>query len=574
MSLHPQWIIPLLLFLPILFAGGLLLPIPALSQRKTAWLYSTLTSTISLCMTAIVVWKFDWSAPTMQLTGEIPWIPSFGLSLSYGVDAISLWLILLTTFLMPIVVMGSLIEVDHDMRTFHFWLHILEAALIGTFIARDLVMFYVCFEFTLIPLYFLIGQFGHTNRIKAARVYFLYSLAGSLLALAAMLYVAYFNAALDPALFEGAGRWTLDIATLWEAGRAMPFHQQAWVFFGLMIGFSIKLPLWPLHTWLPLAHTEAPTAGSVDLAGLVLKLGPYGMLRIVLPMCPLAAVYFAPVLGTLATIGVVYAALICWVQTDAKKLVAYSSVSHMGFAALGLFAFDQESIGAVGAVVYMVSHGLATGGLFLCIGMVYDRFHTRELSALSGLARHMPIWAGFFGFFIMASVGLPGLNGFVGEFLTLLGTFASPMPTSRIFAVIATTGVILAAIYLLYLLGRVCFGPVKLPGVVHGKLDEQREQEFGSKAGLDLSKREICVVAPLALVCLLIGLYPYPMLRSLEEPVAALTAAAREQISQAQRQTAEAQPQLRMDQPEELGRIGVPAADASQLARDERISGR
>ncbi|MEM9348162.1 MAG: NADH-quinone oxidoreductase subunit M, partial [Planctomycetota bacterium] len=461
--LPDAYTIPFLLIMPAFFALGLLLPIPALGTRKGAWIYSATTSTLSFCFMLYVAFVFDWSRPeSLQFVGEIPWVPGWDLGFNYGLDGMSIWLVMLTTFLMPIVVLGSLVEVKGDMRTFHFWLHILEAALIGTFIARDMIFFYVCFEFTLIPLFFLIGIFGHGEKLKAARVFFFYTFTASLLTMAGILYVAWFNTTLtvdtpgltevyDSITFEitdpdfeatspetasteyaqqkYTGQWTFNIKALWAAGRMMPLEAQLLVMLAFLAGFGVKTPLFPFHTWLPLAHTEAPTAGSVDLAGLVLKLGPYGLLRLAIPMVPLAALTLAPWLGALAVIGVIYAALVCWVQTDAKKLIAYSSVSHMGFCILGLFAFDgtatEGSIGATGAFIYMLSHGLATGGMFLCIGMLYDRFHTREISRMSGLAKIMPAWAFFFCLFAFASVGLPGLNGFIGEFLTMLGTFNS-----------------------------------------------------------------------------------------------------------------------------------------------------
>jgi NADH-quinone oxidoreductase subunit M len=542
--------IPFLLIMPAFFALGLLLPIPILGTRKGAWVYSATTSTLSFCFMLYVAFNFDWGrSGEMQFVGEIPWVPGWDLGFNYGLDGMSIWLVMLTTFLMPIVVLGSLIEVRGDMRTFHFWLHILEAALIGTFIARDMIFFYVCFEFTLIPLFFLIGIFGHGDRLKAARVFFFYTFTASLLTMAGIMYVAWFNTTLtldtpglsevyetipfDPiekpddltdqewAEQEYVGQWTFNIKALWAAGRMMPIEAQIFVMLAFLAGFGVKTPLFPFHTWLPLAHTEAPTAGSVDLAGLVLKLGPYGLLRLAIPMVPLAALTLAPYLGALAVIGVIYAALVCWVQTDAKKLIAYSSVSHMGFCILGLFAFDGSatdgSVGATGAFIYMLSHGLATGGMFLCIGMLYDRFHTREINRMSGLAKIMPAWAFFFCLFAFASVGLPGLNGFIGEFLTMIGTFNSrEVNGSPIlgpwYAILAATGVILAAIYLLLLVGKIVFGPLNLP-------HWEDTGETGIGGGHDLSYREAMTLVPIAAVCVIIGLFPYPILRSLEPAI-------------------------------------------------------
>ncbi len=324
-----SWLIVLQLTLPVLFAAGLLLPLNVLKKRRAAWLYSAVTSTISFGLALGVAFTYDWSASgltTTQFEGRWDWIPAMGLTFHWGVDAITLWMMLLTAFLMPLVVISSLIEVDHDMRQFHFWLHILEAALIGTFVAHDIVLFYVCFEFTLIPLFFLIGVFGHKEKLRAATTFFMFTFAGSILSFAGILYVGWWGQ-------QQTGQWSFEMAWLYEIGRSMPIEQQCWVFASLLIGFGVKTPLVPFHTWLPLAHTEAPTAGSVDLAGLVLKLGPYGLIRLAIPMLPAAAVMFAPWVALVAVIGILYAALICRAQKDAKRMIAYSSVSHMGFCA-------------------------------------------------------------------------------------------------------------------------------------------------------------------------------------------------------------------------------------------------
>jgi len=513
-----KWIISLQLYLPVLFAAGLLLPIPALNRRKVAWMYSAVTSTLAFCMTIVVFIAFDWSRPgEMQLMAEVPWLPQFGMSFQFGVDGISIWLIALTTFLMPVVVIGSLLEVNHSMRAFHFWLHILEACLIGTFIARDVLMFYACFEFSLIPLLFLIGMFGHKNKLKAAKVYFYYAFTGSVFLLAGIIYVAWFH-------FNTTGQWDFEITTLIDSGKSMSLAEQCWVLAAFLAGFAIKTPLWPFHTWLPLAHTEAPTAGSVDLAGLVLKLGPYGLIRIAIPMAPAAAVLFAPYLGVFAVLGVIVTALICWVQTDAKKLIAYSSVSHMGFVMLGLFAFDDGDIAVTGAMYYLIAHGLASGGLFLCLGMLYDRYHTRDLREMSGLARELPMWSFFFILFALAAVGLPGLNGFVGEFLTMMGTAQSPDGVlGWTFAVAAASGVILAAIYMLFCVGRLCFGPLKVPEYVQQD-EDIFESAISKRTFHGMSRREVMTVGPLAVAVVVLGLYPTPMLRSMEPAVAAKTA--------------------------------------------------
>jgi NADH-quinone oxidoreductase subunit M len=514
-----SWIIPLLLLVPIGAALALLLPTPRFDDRDTACRFAFGASLITFVLSLLATLGFDWSAtrPMWQLTGELAWMPALNLSVSYGVDAISLWLVLLTTFLMPIVVISSLTAVQGRAREYYFWLLMIEAAMLGTFVARDIVFFYVCFEFTLIPLYFLIGVFGSAQRLKAAKVFFLYTFAGSMLTLAGVLYVAWFGSQPDV-----LGEWTFNIARLYEAAQAMSTTEQAWVLAALLAGFAVKVPLWPVHTWLPLAHTEAPTAGSVILAGVLLKLGTYGLLRFAVPMTPKALAVYAPAIAILAIVGILYTALVCWVQKDVKKLIAYSSVSHLGFCVLGLMALDLGDIGAVGSVMYMVNHGLSTGALFLCVGMIYERFHTREMAQMSGLARVMPVWGFFMVFFVLASVALPGLNGFVGEFLTLLGAFASDQVLGIPYAAVAALGMIVAAIYLLYLVGRVIFGPVHVPEHDH---DEQAHAPaHGGHHGVnDLNQREIGVLVPIALACLVLGLYPMPVLNSLEKPVAALT---------------------------------------------------
>lgn len=519
-----HWVISLQLYLPVLFASVLLLPIPALNRRRVAWGYSAITSTISFCMTLFVMMSFDWSRPEdVQLAGEVPWMPEFGLTFQFGVDGVSIWLVALTTFLMPVVVLGSLIEVNRKMRTFHFWIHILEACLIGTFIARDVVMFYACFEFSLIPLLFLIGLYGHKNRMRAAKVYFYYAFTGSVFLLAGIGYLMWFHTTVSP-----DGQWTANIAALTQTAQQMTLTQQSWLLMAFLAGFAIKTPLWPFHTWLPLAHTEAPTAGSVDLAGLVLKLGPYGLLILAIPMAPKAAVAFAPYLGVFAVVGIVVTALICWVQTDAKKLIAYSSVSHMGFCILGLFAFDDGDVGATGAVFYLLAHGLASGGLFLCLGMLYDRFHTRDMRKMSGLAKELPIWSFFFVLFALAAVGLPGLNGFVGEFLTMLGTANSPAGVLGMpYAVVAATGVILAAIYMLFIVGKMVFGPLKLPPYVEVVV---HEHGMSKRHIHGMSWREILTLTPLGVMCVALGLFPSPVLSSIEPAVAQYNASARQVI--------------------------------------------
>lgn len=505
----------ILLLLPLLGALAMLLPVPWFDERRNAWAYSLGVTLVTFLASLLLWWMWDWNDPRFQFDGGVGWARSLGLGFDWGLDAISLWLVLLTTFLMPITVLASHSAVPHKPREFFFWLTILESAMIGTFIATNLIFFYICFEFTLVPLFFLIGTFGSTDRLRAARVFFLYTFTGSMLTFAGVLYVAFVHAT------RTGGGWTFDIASLYATAASMSHTEQALVLLALLAGFAVKVPLFPVHTWLPLAHTEAPTAGSVILAGVLLKLGTYGLLRLAIPMAPEAVVTFAPWIAGLAIVGILYAALVCWVQKDVKKLVAYSSVSHLGFCVLGLFALDVNVIGATGATLYMINHGLSTGALFLCIGMIYERFHTREMAAMSGLAKTMPVWAFFMVFFVMASVGLPGLNGFVGEFMTLMGTFTSTAVLGPWFAAVAGVGMIFAAIYLLYLTGRIVWGEPVTPHV-----DAAWTRPDDHHRVRDLTGREVAVLTPLAVMCLVLGLFPQPLIRSLEGPVGTMVAPA------------------------------------------------
>ncbi|MDG2477352.1 MAG: NADH-quinone oxidoreductase subunit M [Phycisphaerales bacterium] len=435
-----------------------------------------------------------WGTSGWGLEFERELIPSLGISLTFGADSVSMLLVMLTALLMPLAVLGSWTAVTDRLREYYAWLLVLSAAMIGVFLARDLLVFYICFEFTLVPMFFLIAIYGSTNRAWASVKFFIYTFLGSLFALAGFLYVAWANS-------QHAGAWSFAIADLTTfASTGMTSTEQAWVLLALMAGFAVKIPLFPVHTWLPLAHTEAPTAGSVLLAGVLLKLGTYGLYRFVLPMTPVAVVDWAPVIAILAIIGILYAALICWVQTDVKKLVAYSSVSHLGFCVLGLFALNP--FGLQGSVLYMINHGLSTGALFFLIGMMYERYHTRDMGVVGGLASKMPVWSFFMVFFVLASVGLPGLNGFVSEFLCLIGTFAAggdgayPGVLGPWFAAFAAIGMVFAAMYLLIMVGKIVFGPLREPSGHHGDLPA------------DLTVREIVVLVPLAIACIWIGVQP------------------------------------------------------------------
>ncbi|MCC7205296.1 MAG: NADH-quinone oxidoreductase subunit M [Phycisphaeraceae bacterium] len=506
-------LLPLVAFLPLVMAPAVF----ALPQDKVKW-HALLASGLTFVLSLGLLVFFDWgNAEIMQFPIEWTWVRGFGMHFSLGIDGLSLWLVMLTTFLMPLTVLGSFGAVHHRPREFYFWLLVLETAMIGSFVATDLIFFYVCFEFTLVPMFFLIGVFGSTDRLRAARWFFLYTFTGSMLTLAGLLYVAWRAA--------GGGVWSFDIGSLVMAARHFSPTEQGWVLAALLAGFAVKVPLFPLHTWLPLAHTEAPTAGSVILAGVLLKLGTYGLLRFAVPMTPWAVLEYGPWIAGLAVVGILYTALICWVQKDIKKLIAYSSVSHLGFCVLGLVAVGSNLLGPTGSVLYMVNHGLSTGALFLCVGMIYERLHTRQMSQMRGLARVMPVWAFFMVFFSLASVGLPGLNGFIGEFLCLIGAFTSPKTAGPWFATAAGVGMIFGAIYILYMVGNVVFGPLALPQE-HGA-DAPPAHAGGHGGGhhhvRDLSAREIATLAPLAVACLWLGVYPQPVIRSLQAPLTMAT---------------------------------------------------
>ncbi len=488
----------------------------ALGPTRWAKRTATLAAGVAFVVSVVAAGKFRWVTGPLDdafsFRATIPLVEQLGISVKVGADSVAMLLILLTTFLGLLCVYGSFNAVRERERNYYAWLLGLQAAVTGVFAARDLMLFYVCFEFTLIPLYVLIAMYGSANRRRAATKFFLFTFTGSIIALAGFVYVAWVYASIY-------GAWTFEIAALQGAALEMSPREQALVMLALLAGFAVKVPLFPVHTWLPLAHTEAPTAGSVVLAGVLLKLGTYGIYRFVLPFTPLAALEYAPAVAVLAIIGILYTGLVCWAQTDVKKLVAYSSVSHLGFCVLGLFAINVA--GLSGGVLYMINHGLSTGALFFCIGMMYERYHTRSMDEIGGLARKMPVWAFFLVFFTMASVGLPGLNGFVSEFLCLMGAFQSGEagvgpggtfgPLGPVFAIVAATGMVVAAIYLLYMVGRVLFGPLKEPEGHH---------HHGSLP-VDLGAREIAVLAPLAAACLFLGVYPTPALDALRQPALA-----------------------------------------------------
>ncbi|MDX2116862.1 MAG: NADH-quinone oxidoreductase subunit M [Planctomycetota bacterium] len=522
-----------LMLIPLVFALGVAAA-PAARARVLA-LVGTLAAAAA---TVVAMTQFNWAySGQMQHEASFNWIRSLGVTLSLGVDSVAMLLVALTALLGPICVLASTTAITERVKTYYAWLLVLQAAMTGVFIARDMVFFYVCFEFTLIPMYILISLYGSTNRKAAATKFFLYTFTGSIITLAGVVYVAYRHA------MANSGAWSFELDVLANTAQSLTAREQSLILAALLLGFAVKVPLFPFHTWLPLAHTEAPTAGSVILAGVLLKLGTYGIYRIALAFVPAAVIDHATLIATLSIVGILYGGLICWVQTDVKKLVAYSSVAHLGFCILGLVALN--SVGLRGSILYMINHGLSTGALFLLIGMVYERYHTRSMKELGGLAAKMPVWSSFMVFFAMASVGLPGLNGFLSEFMCLLGAFqassawsvtnlwgsgnaavpgATPGELGPWYALIAGFGMVVAAMYLLLMVGKVVWGPLKEPGGHghgHGHDAAGHSSHDAHAGGLptDLNAREIGTLIPLAVLCLALGVYPKPLLDVLEAPV-------------------------------------------------------
>ena len=463
----------LVVFLPLLGVAAILL----LEEALAKWVALGVSSLVFLV--SLPLWVlFDESTPAMQFVETHQWIASPSINYAVGVDGISLPLVLLTTLLTPLCVVVSWTAIDTRIREFMISLLVMETATIGVFVSLDFVLFYVFWETMLIPMYLLIGIWGGPNRVYAAIKFFLYTLAGSVLLLVAII-VLYFY----------AGEDSFDILALSNA--EYPAWLQAWLFWAFFAAFAVKVPMFPFHTWLPDAHVEAPTAGSVMLASVLLKLGAYGFLRFSLPMLPDATQRFTSVVIFLSVVAIIYGAYMAFAQADLKKLIAYSSVSHMGFVTLGIFVLNAQGI--EGAILQMVNHGITTGALFLCVGIVYERTHSREIADNSGLAASMPVYASFLVIFALSSVGLPGMNSFVGEFFVLLGTFM----WNKAVAALAALGVILAAAYILWMLQRVVYGTPA--------------QHMASKL-YDMNWCEIGMLAPLAFFVFWIGLYPKPLL--------------------------------------------------------------
>jgi len=485
-GLLDQHLLSVLVFLPAL--GAVVLLFVRRESERLQKLIGLGISGVVFLLSLLLLFRFEPVA-AMQLEERCAWFPAYGISYHVGIDGISFWLVILTTFLTPLALLGSWSSIHDRVREFNVFMLLLEAGMLGVFVSLDLFLFYVFWEAMLIPMYFLIGIWGHENRIYAALKFFLYTMAGSALMLVAFLVV-----------YKVAGLNSFDIPRLVASARFAPALQM-WLFGACALAFAVKVPMWPFHTWLPDAHVEAPTAGSVILAGVLLKMGGYGFLRLAIPLFPEAALRFAPWIGVLAVIGIVYGALVSLVQPDMKKLVAYSSVSHLGFVMLGIAAFTP--LGLVGSIYQMLNHGISTGALFFMVGMLYDRRHTRAIAEFGGIKNVMPWFAAVFLLVGLSSIAVPGFNGFIGEFLILMGSWKfSPALTS-----IACLGVILAAAYMLWMLQRVLYGEVTNEKNAHLE---------------DLSPREAAILVPLVALAVFMGVASPVFTRKIEPSVLAL----------------------------------------------------
>ncbi|HEY8194591.1 MAG TPA: NADH-quinone oxidoreductase subunit M [Hyphomicrobium sp.] len=465
-------ILSVITFLPL--AGALLIATLNADAKGNARWIALWTTLVTFFVSLLIWWNFDTTTAGFQFVEEHAWLGP--LKYKMGVDGISMLFVILTTFLMPLCILASWVSIQDRVKEYMIAFLVLETLMLGVFSALDLVLFYIFFEGGLIPMFLIIGVWGGKRRVYASFKFFLYTLLGSVLMLLAMM-----------AMYWHAG--TTDIPTLLQT--KFPPEMQLWLWIAFFASFAVKMPMWPVHTWLPDAHVEAPTAGSVILAGILLKMGGYGFLRFSLPMFPNASADLAPFIFTLSIVAIIYTSLVALVQEDMKKLIAYSSVAHMGYVTMGIFTASQQ--GVDGAIFQMLSHGLVSSALFLCVGVIYDRMHTREIAAYGGLAERMPKYAAAFMVFTMANVGLPGTTGFIGEFLTLLAAFKA----NTWVAILATTGIILSAAYALYLYRRIIFGVL---------------EKANLRSILDLSPREVAILAPLVLLTIFYGFYPAPVL--------------------------------------------------------------
>jgi NADH-quinone oxidoreductase subunit M len=487
-------------FFPVLGAL-LILALKPIFDRESDQLIkriAIITSAITFVLSLVVLASYNSGLSGLQLKDQANWIENLGIQYYLAVDGISILMLLLTTFITPLAILSSWSSIDHQVKQYFVFMLLLETGMIGVFLAQDLFLFYIFWEFTLVPMYFLIGIWGGKRRVYASIKFFLYTMAGSLLMLLAILYMGLTNGTFSlPDLIAGR-----------EAFAAL--ETQRLLFLGFAIAFAIKVPVFPFHSWLPDAHTEAPTAGSIILAGILLKMGTYGFIRFNLPLFPEASAYYAPLIATLAIIGIIYGAIVSFAQKDVKKLVAYSSVSHLGFVMLGIFSLNEA--GLQGAILQGVNHGLSTGALFFLVGILYEQRHTREMSAFGGVWRAMPIFSALSLIVVLSSMGLPGLNGFVGEFTILLGSMGAEHlgPTPWIYTAFATTGVILAAVYLLWMFQSVFMGP----------LDKEE-----NKALRDINSRELAIFVAFLIFIFWIGIGPSLYFGLMDSSVASLVEA-------------------------------------------------
>jgi NADH-quinone oxidoreductase subunit M len=492
-------LLSLVTFLPLV-VGCLLFLVP---NDKASRFVALIAAVAEFVISLLILQQFDGVSAQMQLVEKQSWISAFGINYFIGIDGISLWLVLLTTFLTPITILASWKSIDSKIKSFHACMLILETAMIGAFVSLDAILFYMFWELMLIPMYLLVGVWGGERRIYAAVKFFIYTMVGSVFMLVAIIALMYYTK-------DQTGMISASLLDFYKLKLPFSadnfFNPQTLMFFAFALAFAIKVPMFPLHTWLPDAHVQAPTPGSVILAGVLLKMGTYGFLRFAMPLFPDAMTQYAWLFVGLAVFGIVYGALVAMVQPDMKKLVAYSSVSHLGYVVLGLFAFNHE--GVTGGLYQMLNHGVSTGGLFLLVGMIYERTHSREISKYGGLAKVLPLYAIVFFIITLSSIAVPGTNGFIGEFLILLGTFKM----SKIAAVIAVTGVVWGAVYMLWLYKRIFFGPAGelVPEVAddHGHAQATTPGHHDKHPLFDLDLREMAVMIPLLVLVFWMGLFP------------------------------------------------------------------
>jgi NADH-quinone oxidoreductase subunit M len=471
----------ILIFLPIL--GAMIISAIPENKKHMIRLVAFGITVLNFIASLSLLYRFDAATPNMQFVENVAWIPDIGVAYLLGIDGLSLLLLLLTTFIAMISVLCSWSAINDRVKAYMACMLIMETGMIGVFVSLDMVLFFLFWEIGLVPMYFLIGIWGGENKLYATIKFFLYTVFGSIFMLVGILALYYAHGNLT-------GEYTFNLLRLYEV--VYPYNLQGWVFVAFFLSFAIKVPVFPFHTWLPDAHVEAPTAGSVILAGVLLKMGTYAFLRFNLPLLPSASIAFAPFIFVLAVMGIIYGAFLAMAQQDIKKLVAYSSVSHLGFVMAGIFALNQQSID--GAILQMVNHGISTGALFLVVGMIYERRHTRRIDDFGGLAKVMPIFAAFVLIIAFSSIGLPGTNGFIGEVLILLGLFKASIPA----AVLAATGIILGAAYMLWMVQRVILGKITVPD---------------NETLKDLNYREILTLVPIIVLVFWIGIYPKPFLK-------------------------------------------------------------